>query len=292
MNRTAPLLPPSAAGIALVCGGAMWGLYWIPVRTLNSAGLPGAWAGLVIYAASLLLLSPIIWRDRAALLADWRALAISGALTGAAFSLFTTSLAYTDVARSILLFYLTPVWGTILGVLFLGEHVTRRRLLGLVLGIGGMMAVLGVGRDLPWPKNAGDWLALVSGVTWAIGTLIVFKSRGVAVTGQVVAFLSGGFVVAALTVLVSGAVTVLAVPQMGAGATLGIVLLSALYVLPMVWLTIWPATLLSPARVGLLLMSEVIVGIASAAAFAGEPFGWRETIGALMIVSAALNEVV
>ena len=52
-----------------------------------------------------------------------------------------------------------------------------------------------------------------------------------------------------------------------------IALLSALYTLPMIFLTIWPATKLTPARVGLLLMSEVVVGLISAAAFSGEHFG-------------------
>ena len=71
-----------------------------------------------------------------------------------------------------------------------------------------------------------------------------------------------------------------------------IALLSALYTLPMIFLTIWPATKLTPARVGLLLMSEVVVGLISAAAFTGEHFGLREFFGATLIVSAAFLEVV
>ena len=68
-------------------------------------------------------------------------------------------------------------------------------------------------------------------------------------------------------------------------------LLTGFFVLPMIWLTIWPATMLSPARVGLLLMTEVVVGLASAAAFSGEPFGWRESLGAALIVGAAVLEL-
>jgi drug/metabolite transporter (DMT)-like permease len=59
----------------------------------------------------------------------------------------------------------------------------------------------------------------------------------------------------------------------------------------MIFLTIWPATLLTPARVGLLLMSEVVVGLISAAVFSGEPFGLREATGAVLIVSAAVLEI-
>ena len=38
-------------------------------------------------------------------------------------------------------------------------------------------------------------------------------------------------------------------------------------------------------------VSEVVVGLFSAALFANEVFGWREFIGALFIVSAAVIEL-
>jgi drug/metabolite transporter (DMT)-like permease len=59
----------------------------------------------------------------------------------------------------------------------------------------------------------------------------------------------------------------------------------------MLFLTIWPATVLTPARLGLLLMSDIVVGVISAALWSGEPFGWREGIGTMMIVGAGFVEV-
>ena len=52
-----------------------------------------------------------------------------------------------------------------------------------------------------------------------------------------------------------------------------------------------PAMLLTPGRIGILLMSDVVVGVGSAAALAGEPFGWREATGTVLIVGAAFVEV-
>jgi len=49
---------------------------------------------------------------------------------------------------------------------------------------------------------------------------------------------------------------------------------------------------LSPGRVGMLLMVEVLVGVGSAALLTDEAFGIREMAGALLIVSAAVVEVV
>jgi len=280
------------AGTALLIGGAMWGLYWIPVRFFGELGLTGSWPGVVMYLAALLAVLPLIWSTRCTLALRWRALILSGMFTGAAFSLYTTSLVYTDVVRSILLFYLTPIWGTLLGLAFLGERLTARRVIGLLCGLGGLFVVLGGDQGLPWPRNAGDWLALASGMAWALGSLGLYRAGGVPVAGQVFAFVFGALVIGALAILLECALgQAMPAPELFQGAAFYI-LLSALFVLPMLFLTIWPATRLSPARVGLLLMSEVVVGLFSAALFANEAFGWREFWGATLIVGAAVLELV
>lgn len=291
MSRSA-WQPKSVASIALLLSGAMWGLYWIPVRFFVDLGLTGSWPGIVMYLSALVALLPFLWRIRGVLVSRWRGLIFSGVFTGAAFSLYTTSLVYTDVVRSILLFYLTPIWGTMLGMAFLGERLRPRRAIGLALGLGGLFAILGGDQGLPWPRNAGDWLALLSGMTWALGSLGLYRAEGIPISGQVLAFVSGALLVAGAGLLLD--------LQLGQGAPSAALLgdiahyavLSSVFVLPMLFLTVWPATLLSPARVGLLLMSEVVVGLASAALFSGEPFGWREVTGAALIVSAAVLELV
>lgn len=279
------------ASIALLIGGAMWGLYWIPVRFFEHQGLTGSWPGIAMYLPAVICLLPLVWRHRHSLSANWRSLILSGVFTGAAFSLYTASLVYTDVVRAILLFYLTPIWGTLLGILFLGERLQPKRALGLVCGIGGLFVVLGGEQGLPWPKNAGDCLALLSGIAWALGSLGLFRTRGIAIPIQVFGFLAGALFVGFAGVFLEMYLG-LPNPALGIfGEAIPYAVGSALFVLPMLFLTIWPATKLTPARVGLLLMSEVVVGLFSAALFSGDPFGWRELAGATLIVSAAILEI-
>jgi drug/metabolite transporter (DMT)-like permease len=64
------------------------------------------------------------------------------------------------------------------------------------------------------------------------------------------------------------------------------------FLLPALYLTIWPATVLSPARVGLLFMFEAIAGVGSAAVLTEEPFGVREVAGTLLILGAGAAEVI
>ena len=281
----------STAGAALLLGGAMWGLYWIPVRSFLDLGLTGSWPGVLMYLAALIAVLPFLWRERRVLFSRWRGLILSGMFTGAAFSLYSTSLVYTEVVRSILLFYLTPIWGTLLGLAFLGERLQRTRIIGLICGIGGLFTVLGGEQGIPLPRNAGDWLALSSGIAWALGSLGLYRTPRIPVAGQVFVFVLGALIVAGVGIILelrfgqpipSPHILIDVTPYAA---------LSAFFVLPMLFLTIWPATLLSPARVGLLLMSEVVVGLFSAALLSGEPFGWREFLGAILIVGAAVLEL-
>lgn len=279
------------ASMALVLGGMMWGLYWIPVRYFVDQGLGGAWPGIVMYAAALLGLSPILWKERKALAQKWRDLIFSGVFTGAAFGLFTISLVYTDVVRAILLFYLTPVWGTIVGIVFLGERLSPMRILCLLFGLGGMFIVLGGDQVFPWPSNSGDWMALISGMTWAVGTLGLYRASGISVSGQVFSFITGALLLSLISLVFSASSAEPVTHSAAVISVLPVALLSIIYTLPMIFLTIWPATKLTPARVGLLLMSEVVVGLISVAIFSGEPFGMRELLGATLIVSAAFLEI-
>ena len=74
-------------------------------------------------------------------------------------------------------------------------------------------------------------------------------------------------------------------------SVMGYVLIYTFYMIPMVFLTSLPDTVLPPARIGVLLMSEVVVGAVSAALLSGEAFGAREALGTLLIIAAALFEV-
>ena len=55
-------------------------------------------------------------------------------------------------------------------------------------------------------------------------------------------------------------------------------------------ISLWGPKFLSPGVVGLLFMTEIVVGSISVALLAGEPFGIREVIGIILIAGASLLE--
>lgn len=281
---------PGLAAIGLVLGGALWGLMWVPIRGMQGAGLPGAWSGLALYAVAVTLMVPVLIVLKARPLAHLAVLIPCGLLTGTAFSLYSTSLVLTEVVRAVLLFYLSPIWATLLGLAFLGERLSPARLGALALGLGGLAVMMG-GGALRHGPNLGDLLALISGMSWALGSFFLYRAGTVAVTEQVFSFVFGALVITGATLLVGGGGIAQAFDVRAIGAAAPWALVAGMIVVPMLFLTIWPATLLSPARVGLLLMSDIVVGVITAAIWSGEPFGWREASGALMITAAGFVEV-
>lgn len=283
----ADLLP--SLGIAF--GAALWGLYWIPVRGIEQAGVSAFWTGPVIFGASILLFIPLIlvrWRQFAA---HWHHTLIPGLLAGFAFSLYIVSLNLTDVVRAILLFYMSPLWSTLLGVLVLKERLTGNRVLALLLAFCGLYIVLVIESGLPVPRNIGDWFALLSGLCWSVASVKLFQDGAVYLIEKVTLFIFFALLMALLLLLwhqgsLDGAPDLASLHNGWYW-----ILLVALLMLPITYLTIWPATVLSPGRVGMLLMVEVIVGVGSAAMLTDEPFGLRELVGACLIISAGVVEV-
>lgn len=77
--------------------------------------------------------------------------------------------------RSAIIAYTMPIWATLIGSLVLREPLSRRKLLGLLLGTTGMALLIGeevrVFREAPF----GALMILAAAVTWAIGTVMLRK---------------------------------------------------------------------------------------------------------------------
>jgi drug/metabolite transporter (DMT)-like permease len=277
--------------ICLALGAGLWGLYWIPVRGIDQTGVHAFWTGPVIFGASMVLLLPFMLLRYRVFLAHWRSILLPGLLSGFAFALYIASLNLTDVVRAILLFYMSPLWSTLLGLVFLRERLTANRVVALLLAFSGLYIVLMIDSGLPIPRNSGDWFALLSGLCWSVASVRLFQGGARNMLEKVSIFVFFALLLSLLLVLWQQG-NLDDMPNLALLSPAWYwILLVALVMAPITYLTIWPATLLSPGRVGMLLMVEVIVGVASAAVLTDEPFGLREISGAVLIVSAGVVEV-
>lgn len=275
--------------VIVFLSASLWGLYWIPLRYLEDQGIAGNWAiALLNLPAGLLLVPLVIWQWKQHRGHLWHCILI-GVLTGLGLALYTSGLVYSSVIRATLLFYVTPAWATLIGIFWLGEKATWQRWAAIAVGLAGLGLLVSGGGSVP--LNIGDLFALLSGVFWAVGAAVIkrydttplagmtmFQFIFTALSAILLGFLVGDFQLPSLDVVL---------PTL----TLS-VMISVLIILPSVWFIFWASKFLFPGRVGLLMMSEVLMAVLTASIFLPEEamslLAW---CGAVLIVTACFIEV-
>jgi drug/metabolite transporter (DMT)-like permease len=212
-------------------------------------------------------------------------------ISGGALMLYATSIVYTDVVRAMLLFYLTPVWGTILGRLFLNENITPLRIFSMITAVIGMLTIFGLGVKFPIPQNFGDWMGVASGLLWAIASLRIRLNQNASAIDMTIGFFMWGTIFAILIALSAAPSLIPSIPQVMPAFPI-LIIFVILLILPGTLASLWGPKFLNPGLVGLLFMTEIVVGSISVALLAGEPFGYREVIGIILISSASMFEPV
>ncbi|MGR3984225.1 MAG: DMT family transporter [Gammaproteobacteria bacterium] len=287
----APANPATWPTLAILASTVLWGTWWIPLRKLDALGLQGIWAsggGLLIPLLALLPL--LVWR-RARIAAAGRPLLLSAFFFAGALALYAEGVLRGHVARVILLFYLTPVWSTLLARLMLGEPITRRRMLTLLFGLSGMLVILEADQASPLPRNIGEWLGLFSGVAWALAMVWTQRARAHPLADKVaLQFCFATAIFAALSAIPGGREWSLAGFAFHPGLLAWLLAFAFIWNLPVVWLTFYGGGRIEPGRVAILLMMEVAIGIITASILTDEPFRAREMSGAVLIVAAGVTE--
>jgi drug/metabolite transporter (DMT)-like permease len=277
--------------LAILVSTVLWGTLWIPLRHLNAAGLGGPWAPAAGFILPLVVLLPFgLVRWRVILAGGWP-LAQAGFLMATCIALYAEALLRGYVARVILLFYLTPVWSTLLAWMLLGDLITRARIVTVVLGLAGMFIVFGVGNGLPVPCTAAEWMGLLSGFCWGWAMVSLRRVAHAAEFDKVfVQFLFVGVLFLLLTLVPGGRPWLLPRPDVFLGSASWLLLFGLVWMPAVLWLTMFGGSRLDPGRVAVLLMLEVVIGLVSAALLTDEPFTRRELVVAVCIVAACGSE--
>jgi drug/metabolite transporter (DMT)-like permease len=282
-----------APNLAIVCSAILWGTFWIPLRALRPTDLASGSPTTVGFLLPLFVLLPFaISRWRSIVGGGW-ALSMVGVCLGVSVAFYAEGLVRGHVARVLLLFYLMPVWSTLLGRFLLGEVITGRRILAIILGFSGIAAVFGIAAGRNSPIAAGEWMGLVAGIVWGLAMVYLNRTASRPLFDRVfVQFLFLGPVFFLVGLIPGG--TVIAAGDAAALSSLWAWLFAfaLVWMLPVIWLTSFGASRLDAGRVAILLTLEIIVGLTTAAFLTDEPFGQRECIGAALILGAIWVEVV
>ena len=137
---------PRSMWVLLVLLTLGWGFNW-PMMKLTLAEMP-VWTfrglGVATGAAGLFLIARLGSQSLRVPQAQWTRLIVTSACNVTLWNVFIGyGLTMLPAGRSAILAYSMPVWAVLLSVFILNEKLTRRRLLGLVLGMAGMALLIG-----------------------------------------------------------------------------------------------------------------------------------------------------
>ncbi|MFK7995146.1 MAG: DMT family transporter [Granulosicoccus sp.] len=290
--------------IAVVTGSSLWGLFWIPLRYMESLGINALWALAFVMAAALIP-SLIMMRLRGNL-TDLEQLETvrSGFVLGLATTLYFIALMYTDVIRVIFLFYLLPLWTTLAARLIYGEPINASRLLIMFIAFSGLWLLLSEGDGFPVPQSVGDWCAIASGVFWGISlSLLRADGQSCAYSRTLVAIASAAFLslLAILflqftdNVLPSQATSFIVEDTTAQNRTSLIAVVAIVFgifaLYPAMIAQIWGASQIPAPTSALLTMSEIIVAIGSAAILIGTDMPPLAIVGGCIIILALCLDI-
>ena len=168
------------------------------------------------------------------------------------------------------------------------------RVVAIGLGILGLFVILKADQGMPIPKNAGDWMGLISGIFWALAANVMRRESAQNTFDVLVLW----FFWAAVFGLILALLPILDRPKIPEiGQIIGI--LSMVYsgctmflIIPGFYAIAWGVPLLNPGTVGILFMTEISVGAIAAALLTDEPFGMREILGVGLITVGRPNRSV
>jgi drug/metabolite transporter (DMT)-like permease len=279
-----------AASFAVALCGALWGVYWLPLRVLAEMGLAGSWATVAFFVVCLPPAVVLALLARRQIKAQLRTFLWLAVINGLVFNLYSNAFGGTTVFNVLFLFYLSPIWSILIARFWFGERIGLARIACVVAGLAGLVLMLSKDGGWPLPRNLADWMAIASGVLWAIVTIRIRKSTEVGAAANSAAFFLGGLVLAVLFAWILGSDQVPAPQAIGAAWPL-VAAIAWLAWLPSQFLLFWGVRRISPVRTGILLMTELVSGVATAAWLSGDPITWQQAVGGALILAAGLGDV-
>jgi drug/metabolite transporter (DMT)-like permease len=269
--------------LSLLLAATLWGLFWYPLRILENNGLSGLWATLFIYLGTLPILLVLFYRYRDQINKNFTLLFFIAIASGWTNIAFILAIIEGPIVRVMILFYLSPLWATLFGVLFLKEKLTLMSLLMLTVALTGAIIMLwqdNVG--FPFPSSTIDWLALSSGFAFAITNVLTRKAASAPVQLKVVfswlgvIVISGGLLLFSNTNTDSASVMVI----------ISAILTGAFLVIIMTVSVMYGVSHMPVQRSAIILLFELIVAAISASLLTDETVLPREWLGGLFILIA------
>lgn len=276
------------AVFGLLFGAFCWGIVWYPYRLMAQAGVSGVASSVYTYAIAVVLGGLVTVRFWRGIFRQPKIIILLGLMSGYTNLSYVLAVIDGDVMRVMLLFYLSPIWTLILAHFWLKE---KTHVIGYVAMLASLLGAFIMLYDLksggmPVPKNTAEWLALSSGIGFAITNIITRKAQQLSLVAKSLAVWVGVFAVSAVYMLYKdGAILS---PVFFSARHWLIMLLIAFLLLAATICVQYGVTRIAATRASILFLFELVVAAIASYYLTNEAMALNEWIGGGLIALAAI----
>ncbi len=271
---------------SLLFGAFVWGIIWYPYRLMAQAGVSGIYSSFYVFILTIAIALPYffitkkkvpIWSK------DFWLLAFVAGYTNISYVLAVID---GEVVRVMLLFYLSPVWTISLGHFMLNEDTQKRHYIAVFISLIGAFIMFWEPGYLIHLDSKNDWLALSSGLGFAMTNVMTRKHEHMTVNQKALAIWLGVIVVAMICIMFDKN----AMPTLDffRPVDAAIMMLIALSLFLSTLLVQFGVTQIKAVEASSFFLFEIVVAAISSYFLVGESIALKEWLGGILIIAGVV----
>ena len=271
---------------SLLFGAFVWGIIWYPYRLMANAGVSGIYSSFYVFILTIAIALPYffiakkkvpIWSK------DFWLLALVAGYTNISYVLAVID---GEVVRVMLLFYLSPVWTISLAHFMLNEDTQKRHYIAVFISLIGAFIMFWEPGYLIHLDSKSDWLALSSGLGFAMTNVMTRKHEHMTVNQKALAIWLGVIVVAMICIMFDKN----AMPTLDffRPVDAAIMMLIALSLFLSTLLVQFGVTQIKAVEASSFFLFEIVVAAISSYFLVGESIALKEWLGGILIIAGVI----
>lgn len=271
---------------SLLFGAFVWGIIWYPYRLMANAGVSGIYSSFYVFILTIAIALPYffiakkkvpIWSK------DFWLLALVAGYTNISYVLAVID---GEVVRVMLLFYLSPVWTIFLAHFMLNEDTQKRHYIAVFISLIGAFIMFWEPGYLIHLDSKSDWLALSSGLGFAITNVMTRKHAYMTVNQKALAIWLGVIVVAMICIMFDKN----AMPTLDffRPVDAAIMMAIALSLFLSTLLVQFGVTQIKAVEASSFFLFEIVVAAISSYFLVGESIALKEWLGGILIIAGVI----
>jgi len=271
---------------SLLFGAFVWGIIWYPYRLMANAGVSGIYSSFYVFILTIAIALPYFFITKKKVLIwskDFWLLALVAGYTNISYVLAVID---GEVVRVMLLFYLSPVWTIFLAHFMLNEDTQKRHYIAVFISLIGAFIMFWEPGYLIHLDSKSDWLALSSGLGFAITNVMTRKHEHMTVNQKALAIWLGVIVVAMICIMFDK--NALPTLDFFRPVDAAIMMAIALSLFLSTLLVQFGVTQIKAVEASSFFLFEIVVAAISSYFLVGESIAFNEWLGGIFIITGVI----